>query len=100
MTAELGSVLISLERNSLFALVIPICMSACSHQDDGSLLVLEGDENKTCSELHTAYELAGQMSKENIQSRRRWLVQLIRDGDCRPPKQTDMKFNFHLNISG
>ena len=100
MTAELGSVLILLKRNSLFALVILICMSACSHQNDGSLLVLEGDESKTCSELHTAYELAGQMSKENIPSRRRWLVQLMRDGDCRLPKQTDMKFNFHLTISG
>ena len=50
--------------------------------------------------LHTAYELAGQLSKENIPSRRRWLVQLMRDGDCRLPKQADMKFNFHLTISG
>ena len=100
MTAELGSVLIPLKRNSLLALMILIYMSACSHQNDGSLLVLEGDESKTCSELHTAYELAGQMSKENIPSRRRWLVQLMRDGDCRLPKQADMKFNFHLTISG
>ena len=68
--------------------------------DEGSLLVLEGDENKTCSELHAAYELAGQMSEENIQSRRRWLVQLMRDGDCRLPKHTNMKFNFYLTIFG
>ena len=99
-TAELGSVLTPLKRNSLLALVILICMSACSHQNDGSFLVLEGDQSKTCLELHTAYEFAGQMSKENIPSRRRWLVQLMRDGGCRLPQQTDMKFNFHLTISG
>ena len=100
VTAELGSVLTPLKRNSLLALVILICMSACSHQNDGSFLVLEGDESKTCLELHTAYELAAQMSKENIPLRRRWLVQLMRDGGCRLPQQTDMKFNFHLTISG
>ena len=100
MTEELGSVLTSIKRNSLFALVLLICMSACSHQNEGSLLVLEGDENKTCSELHAAYELAGQMSEENIQSRRRWLVQLIRDGDCQLHKQSNMRFNFNLTISG
>ena len=80
--------------------MILIFVSACSYQDEGSLLVLEGDENKTCSELHAAYELAGQMSEENIQSRRRWLVQLMRDADCRLPKQPNMKFNFNLTISG
>ena len=90
----------SIKRNSLFALLILICMSACSHQKEGSFLVLDGDENKTCSELHAAYELAGQMSEENIQSRRRWLVQLMRDGDCRLPKHTNMKFNFYLTIFG
>ena len=74
--------------------------SACSHQNNGSLLVLEGDEKKTCSELHAEFESAGQLSEENIDPRKRWLLQLMRDGDCRLPKQTDPKFNFYLTISG
>ena len=74
--------------------------SACSHQNVGSLLVLEGDERKTCSELHAEYESADRLSEENVDPRKRWLLQLMRDGDCRLPKQTDTKFNFHLTISG
>ena len=90
----------SIKLNSLFAFLTLLLASSCSNQNDGSLLVLEGDEKKTCSELHTEYESADRLSEENIDPRRRWLLQLMRDGDCRLPKQTDMKINFHLTISG
>ena len=90
-----------IKRNSLFiSLLTLLGASACSYQNDGSLLVLEGDEKKTCSELHAEYESAGQLSEESIDARRRWLFQLMRDGDCRLPKQIDTKLNFHLTISG
>ena len=94
-------VLKSIKRSSLFFSFLTLLgASACSHQKDGSLLVLEGDEQKTCSELHAEYESAGQLSEESIDARRRWLFQLMRDGDCRLPKQMDPKLNFHLTISG
>ena len=88
------------KRRSLFAFLTLLGTSACTHQNDGSLLVLEGDEKKTCLELHAEYESAGQLSEENIDARRRWLLQLMRDGDCRLPKQIDTKLNFLLTISG
>lgn len=90
----------SIKRSSPFAFLMLLVASACSHQNNGSLLVLEGDEKKTCSELHAEFESAGQLSEENIDPRKRWLLQLMRDGDCRLPKQTDPKFNFYLTISG
>ena len=90
----------SIKRGTLFVFLTLLGASACTHQNDGSLLVLEGDEKKTCSELHSEYGLADQMSEKNIDARRRWLVQLMRDGDCRLPKRIDPKFNFHLTISG
>ena len=90
----------SIKRSSLFAFLTLLFASACSHQNDSSLLVLEGDEKKTCSELHAEYESADRLSEENIDPRKRWLLQLMRSGDCRLPKQTDTKFNFHLTISG
>ena len=88
------------KRRSLFAFLTLLGTSACSYQNDGSLLILEDDEKKTCSELHAEYESAGRLSKENMDARRRWLLQLMRDGDCRLPKQLDSKLNFHLTISG
>ena len=94
------AVLKSIKLCSLSAFLTLLFASACSHQNDGSLLVLEGDEKKTCSEMHAEYESADRLSEENIDPRKRWLLQLMRDGDCRLPKQTDMKFNFHLTISG
>ncbi len=94
-------VLKSIKRNSFFySFLILLGASACSYQNDGPLLVLDGDEKKTCTELHAEYESAGQLSEENIDARRRWLLQLIRDGDCRLPKQIDTKLNFLLKISG
>ena len=93
-------ILKSIKLRSLFAFLTLLGASACSHQTDGSLLVLEGDEKKTCSELHSDYESADQLSEENIDPRKRWLLKLMRDGDCRLPKQADTKFNFYLTISG
>ena len=90
----------SIKRSSLFAFLTLLFASACSHQNDGSLLVLEGDEKKTCSELHAEYEVADRLSEKNIDPRKRWLLQLMRGGDCRLPKQADTKLNFHLTISG
>ena len=90
----------SIKRRSLFAFLTLLFASACSHQNNGSLLVLEGDEKKTCSELHADYEIADRLSEENIDPRKRWLLKLMRDGDCRLPKQADTKFDFHLTISG
>ena len=90
----------SIKRRSLFAFLTLLGASACTHQNEDSILVLEGDEKKTCSELHSDYESADRLSKENIDPRKRWLLQLIRDGDCRLPKQPDPKFNFYLTISG
>ena len=89
----------SIKRRSLFAFLTLLGASACTHQNEGSILVLEGDEKKTCSELHAEYEDADRLSEENIDARKRWLLQLMRDGDCRLPKQTDPKFKFHLTIS-
>ena len=94
-------VLKSIKRSSLFFSFLTLLgASSCSYQKDGSLLALEGDEEKTCLELHAEYESAGRLSKENIDARRRWLLRLMRDGDCRLPKQMDPKLNFHLTISG
>ena len=90
----------SIKRRSLFAFLTLLGASACTHQNEDSILVLEGDEKKTCSELHADYESAVRLSKENIDARRRWLLQLMRDGDCRLPKQIDTKLNFYLTISG
>ena len=90
----------SIKRFSLFAFLTLLLASACSNQNDGSLLVLEGDEKKTCSEMHAEYESAGRFSKENIDARRHWLLQLMRDRVCCLPKQIDPKLNFHLTISG
>ena len=90
----------SIKRSSLFAFLTLLFASACSHQNDGSLLVLEGDDKKTCSELHADYESADRLSEENIDPRKRWLLLLMRDGGCRLPKQTDTKFNVQLTISG
>ena len=90
----------SIKRSSLFAFLTLLFASACSHQNDGSLLVLEGDEKKTCSELHADYEIADRLSEESIDPRKRWLLKLMRDGDCRLPKQIGPKFNFYLTISG
>ena len=90
----------SIKRRLLFAFLTLLGASACTHQNEDSILVLEGDEKKTCSELHAEYESAGRLSKENMDARRRWLLQLMRDGDCRLPKQSGPKFNFHLTISG
>ena len=94
------AVLKSIIRCPLSAFLTLFFASACSQQNDGSLLVLEGDEKKTCSEMHAEYESADRLSEENIDPRKRWLLQLMRDGDCRLPKQTDTKFNFHVIISG
>ena len=94
-------VLKSIKRSSLFFSFLTLLgASACSYQNDGSLLILEGDKKKTCSELHAEYESAGRLSKENMDARRRWILQLKRDGDCRLSKQIDPKFNFYLTISG
>ena len=89
-----------IKHSSLFAFLTLLFATACSHQNDRSLLVLEGDEKKTCSELHAEYESADWLSEVNIDPRKRWLLQIMRDGDCRMPKQIDTKFNFHLTISG
>ena len=89
-----------IKRRSLFAFLTLLGTSACTHQNEDSILVLEGDEKKTCSELHTEYEDADRLSKVNIDARKRWILQLMRNFDCRLPKQTDPKFNFYLTISG
>ena len=94
------AILKSIKRRTLFIFLTLLGTSACTHQNEGSILVLEGDEKKTCSELHSEYEDADRLSEENIYPRKRWLLQLMRDGDCRSPKQIDPKFNFHLTISG
>ena len=91
----------SIKRSSFFYSFLTLLgASACSYQNDGSLLVLEGDEKKTCSELHAEYESAGRLSKEHMDAGRRWILQLKRDRDCRLSKQIDPKFNFYLTISG
>ena len=89
----------SIRLRSLFAFLTLLGASACTHQNEDSILVLEGDEKKTCSELHAEYGYADRLSEENINARKRWLLRLMRDGDCRLPKQSGPKFNFHLTIS-
>ena len=74
--------------------------TACSFKNDGSLLVLEGDGDRTCSELQIEWEKADQLSRENVEARKRWILQLLRKKDCRLPNQPNSKFQFHLSISG
>ena len=66
----------SIKRRSLFAFLTLLGASACTHQNEGSILVLEGDEKKTCSELHAEYGDADRLSEENMDARRRWILQL------------------------
>ena len=66
----------SIKRGTLFVFLTLLGTSACTHQNEGSILVLEGDEKKTCSELHAEYEDADRLSEENIDARKRWLLQL------------------------
>ena len=82
------------------AVAVGLWLGACAYQDDGALLVLEGDEERTCSELHAEYEGADHLSEENVDARRRWLLQLMRQKDCRLPRQPDPKFKFNLFITG
>ena len=82
------------------AVVVGVWLGACAYQDDGALLVLEGDEDQTCSELHAEYDSADQLSEENMDARRRWLLQLMRQKDCRLPRQPDPRFKFNLFITG
>ena len=56
----------SIKRRSLFAFLTLLVASACTHQNEGSILVLEGDEKKTCSELNAEYADADRLSEENI----------------------------------
>ena len=83
---------------SLFLIVVFV--AACSFKNDGSLLVLEGDGDRNCSELQIEWEKANQLSRENVEARKRWILQLLREKDCRLPNQPDPKFQFHLSISG
>ncbi len=82
------------------AVAVGVWLGACAYQDDGAFLVLEGDEERSCSELHAEYEIADQMSGENMDARRRWLLQLMRQKDCRAPRQLDPEFKFNLFITG
>ena len=84
----------------LVTFVFVFGLGACAHQNDGSMLVRDGDEDKTCSERHAEYNSADQLSGQSIDARRRWLTKLMRQRDCRLPKQLDTEFNFHLTISG
>ena len=85
---------------SIVAVSFGFWLGACAHQNDGPLLVLEGDEEKICSELHAEHENADQLSEQNIDPRRRWLLQLMRKRDCLLPQKLDTKFYFYLTISG
>ncbi|NBR01795.1 MAG: hypothetical protein EBT94_01535 [Alphaproteobacteria bacterium] len=82
------------------AVVVGVWLGACAYQGEGALLVLEGDEERSCSGLHAEYEGADQLSGENMDARRRWLLQLMRQKDCRLPRQPDPKFKFNLFITG
>ena len=86
-------------ENRLSLFLIVMFTAACSFKNDGSLLVLEGDGDKTCSELHIEWEKANRLSRENIEARKRWILKLMREKDCRLPNQPNPKFQFHLNIS-
>ena len=86
--------------NHLRSFLIVISMAACSFKNDGSLLVLEGDGDRNCSELHIEWKKADVLSRENVEARKRWILQLLREKDCRLPKQPNPKFQFHLSISG
>ena len=86
-------------ENRLSLFLIVMFTAACSFKNDGSLLVLEGDGDKTCSELHIEWEKANRLSRENIEARKRWILKLMREKDCRFPIQPNPKFQFHLNIS-
>ena len=77
-----------------------VFIAACSFKNDRSLLVLEGDGDRTCSELHVEWEKAHQLSRENVDARKRWILQLLREKDCRSPNQSVPKFQFYLTISG
>ena len=86
--------------NHLSLFLIVVFVAACSFKNDRSLLVLEGDGDRTCYELHVELEKADQLSTENVDARKRWILQLLREKDCRSTHQPTPKFQFHLTISG
>ena len=80
----------------VFSFLFVVLIAACSSKNDGSLLVLEGDGFRTCSELHIEWEMADQLSKENVSARKRWILQLLREKDCRLQTSQIQNFNFTL----
>ena len=86
--------------NHLSLFLVVVFVAACSFKNDGSLLVLEGDGDRTCSELYSEWDKADNLSRENVEARKRWILQLLREKDCRLPSQPNPKFQFHLSISG
>ena len=84
----------------VISVLVVVFIAACSFENDVSLLMREGDGDRTCSELHIEWEKADNLSKENVEARKRWILQLLREKDCRLPNQPNPKFQFHLSISG
>ena len=64
--------------NHLSLFLVVVFVAACSFKNDGSLWVLEGDCDKNCSELHIEWEKADELSRENVEARKRWILQLLR----------------------
>ena len=77
-----------------------IVATGCSLKNDESLLVHEEDVDRTCSELHQEFEVADLLSKDSVAPRKRWIMRLMDDKDCRIPKQSETRFKFYLSVSG
>ena len=88
------------EVSQLVLVAFVFVFNACTHQEDASLLTLDGDNEKTCPELHAEYESVDKLSERNIGARQRWPTNLMRQKDCRLPKALDVKLNFHLIFAG
>ena len=69
-------------------------------EDHPELKIISDVDSKFKGNVEVGGLLLCKNSKENMDARRRWILQLMRDGDCRLPKQADTKFNFYLTISG
>ena len=76
---------------SLFCVLV----ASCATDDGKSLLVAEGDEALSCTELHQAYKDSKTLG-ENAPARRRWLAQLIDKNQCRPLNTTSMRFGMQI----
>jgi hypothetical protein len=80
--------------------VLLLANNACKHANDGSLLVHEGDEHRSCADLLEEHRKADYLSGENVEARKLWIIQLMRERDCQVPMGVKPSIRFSLTIGG